>query len=160
MDYDTWMKNKEECQNYDMRPWCKMTEPARIAMINAHAAGAGIEGIGLDGLWFCAPEPRWHKGNIYRVSPSWPGPAKLETKPEYVDKNVFRSIQMYRFIHPEIGEPWRVTTAPSMVGFAGYVYEAAGREWCSPELIFDKQDDGTCRLRVPKAVRLRKGADV
>jgi len=47
-----------------------------------------------------------------------------------------------------------------MVGFAGYVYEAAGREWCSPELIFDKQDAGTFRLRVPKAVRLRKGADV
>ena len=82
LDYDTWMKNKEECQNYDMRPWCKMTEPARIAMKNAHAAGAGIEGIGLDGLWFRAPEPRWHKGNIYRVPPSWPGPAKPEPVPE------------------------------------------------------------------------------
>ena len=160
MNYDTWMKVMAECHNDDMRPWCKMTEPARLAMINAHAAGAGIEGMGLE-EWRRATEPRWHKGNIYRVCPSWPGPANPAPAPEYVDKDVFLVGVTYRFTLPsESGMQWFITLAPSMVGFVGYVYEINGRTAVRPKLLFDSQPDGTYRLRVPKAVRFLKGATV
>ena len=160
MDYDTWMKLRSECHNDDMCPWRKMGEPARIAMINAHASGAGIEVMGLE-EWRRATEPMWHKGNIYRVCPSWPGPAKPEPKPEYVDKDVFLVGVTCRFTLPsEAGMQWAITLAPSMGGFVGYVYSTDGREWCIPTLICDEQDDGTYRLRVPKAVRFLKEAGV
>ena len=157
MDYDTWMKLRSECHNDDMWPWRKMGEPARIAMINAHASGAGIDVMGLE-EWRRATEPRWHRGNIYRVCPSWPGPANPAPAPEYEDKNVFMLGNTYRFIHPEIGERWLATTALGTTGFAGYVYEINGRTAVRPKLLFDAQPDGTYRLRVPKAVRFLKGA--
>jgi len=111
--------------------------------------------------WRRATEPMWHKGNIYRVCPSWPGPAKPEPTPEYVDKDVFRVGVTCRFNLPsDAGMQWAITLAPSMGGFVGYVYSTDGREWCIPTLLVDKQDDGTYRLRVPKAVRFLKGATV
>ena len=160
MNYDTWIKVMAECHNDDMRPWCKIGESARAAMINAHADGAIIEVMGLV-EWRRETEPRWHKGNIYRVCPPWPGPANpaLAPAPEYVDKDVFLVGVTYRFTLPsEAGTQWVITLAPSMGGFVGYVYETDGREWCIPTLLVDKQADGTYRLSVPKAVRFMKGA--
>ena len=81
-----------------------------------------------------------------------------EPKPEYEDKDVFLINMIYRFTMPsDAGMQWVITLAPSMGGFVGYVYSTDGREWCIPTLICDEQDDGTYRLRVPKAVRFLKG---
>ena len=84
-----------------------------------------------------------------------------EPKPEYVDKDVFLVGVTFRFTLPsDAGMQWVITLAPSMGGFVGYVYETDGREWCIPTLLVDKQDDGTYRLREPKAVRFMKEAGV
>ena len=161
MDYDTWMKVRSDCHNDDMRPWCKMGEPARTAMINAHAAGAGIEVMGLE-EWRRSTEPRWHNGNIYRVCPSWPGPANPAPAAEYEDKNVFLVGVTYKFVHHggSNAPSWLITTAMGTIGFAGYVYEINGRTAVRPKLLFDSQPNGTYRLRVPKSVRFLKGATV
>jgi len=111
------------------------------------------------GEWVALSAPSWHCGLPYRVSPSWPGPAKPEPKPEYVDRPVVLVGEAYRFAQPgEDVAHWLIAVAPGLVGFVGYVYATDGRQWCSSALIFDKQDDGTHRLRVPKAVRFLKGA--
>jgi hypothetical protein len=159
LDYATWMKHKSECENDEQVSFQRMSGSAQAAIKDAHAAGAVLEGLWISGDWKTVDGPDWHPGGIYRVAPSWPGPAKLEPAAEYEDKNVFLADEFYRFIHPlEQATRWLLPSAPGSLGFVGYVYATDGREWCSPALISDKQDDGTYRLRVPKAVRFLKGA--
>jgi len=162
LDYDTWQKVKAECENDAQVSFQRMSAEAQKAMQGAHAAGAKIAAVALGGALVTHPDPAWHPGRIYCILPSsWPGPAKPEPKPEYEDKNVFLVGAACRFTLPsEAGMQWVITLAPSMGGFVGYVYETDGREWCIPTLLVDKQDDGTYRLRVPKAVRFLKGATV
>ena len=159
MDYETWMKVKDACLNDDMRPWCRMPDGTRKAMKYAHAAGAIIETLTYMGEWVATENPGWQVGIIYRVAPSWPGPAKPEPAPEYEDKDVFLVGATYRFIRPsEEGTQWFITAAPAMVGFVVYVYEINGGTAVRSKWFFESHTDGTYRLRVPKAVRFLKGA--
>jgi hypothetical protein len=99
----------------------------------------------------------WHNGNTYRVSPAWSGPAKPEPVVEYEDVPIDRNFDKYHYMFARDGEAIRsIVSAPGDPRFAGYVYATDDRKWCSPALICDKQDDGTYRLRVPKAVRFVK----
>ena len=161
MDYDTWQKFKTECENDAQVSFQRMSQSAQMAMQDAHADGAIIASLALGGAWIRQKCPSWYAGSIYCVQPStWTGPAKPEQKPEYVDRKLILGKGMYyvEVPNPANATMWDLNTAPSMFGFAGYVYETDGREWCSPELICDKQPDGTYRLRVPTAVRFLKGA--
>ena len=159
LNYETWMKVKEELHNEEMRPLCKLSKEAQAAMMDAHAAGAIIDALGMIGLWVQAQEPRWHQGNIYRVSPSWPGPAKPEPVVEYVDKDVSRQSGTIWVDNPyNCSARYPITVVASMEGFSGYVYEIVGKDECLPSLIRDRQPDGTWRIRIPKAVRFVKGA--
>ena len=158
MNYETWMVHKAECLNDDTRPWCRLSEPAKSAMIEAHAAGAIIEVVCINGDWVAASTPLWHCGLPYRVSPTWPGPATPAQTPEYVDQPVVVA-DGYRFAQPgEDDAGWLISLATGLVGFAGYVYEADGKDIYLYGLVFDQQPDGTYRLRVPKAVRFLNGA--
>jgi hypothetical protein len=156
MDYVTWMKHKDALQNESWIPWAKWPDYVQKAMSSVEYEHR--EHLNYDGMWMAHAQGGFYCGTAYRVSPTWPGPAKPEPKPEYEDKNVFRSNATYRFIRPEIYERWLLTTAPAMVGFVGYVYEADGKCKIRPRLLFDQQSDGTYRVRVPKAVRFVKGA--
>ncbi len=159
LDYETWMKVKEECRNEDMRPLCKLSSEAQTTMQEAHAAGAMTEQLGIDGSWIECPRPSWYLGNTYRVSPSWPGPAKPEPVVEYVDKDVFRQSGTIWVDNPyTCSARYPLATAASMEGFAGFIYELSDKDMCFAELILDAQTDGTWRVRVPKAVRFVKGA--
>ncbi len=158
LDYDTWMKVKTECENEAQVIFQRMSEPAQAAMKEAHEAGAIIEIVSINGDWVAASIPIWHKGLPHRVSPSWPGPAKPEPVVEYEDKNVFMVGASYRFSHPSEDGRWLLASAPAMVGFCGYIYEDAGKEWCHLYVQSDIQPDGTLRMRIPKAVRFLKGA--
>ena len=162
MDYETWMKNKEECQNEAMRPWCKMSELTRIAMIDAHAAGAKIETLTHMGAWVATENPGWHVGTAYRVSPSCTGPAKPDPKPEYEDCKVLLlgdgTIYTYTYQGKTSAYTRSIDSAVANSRFAGYVYEDDGKDKLNPIPIFDPQPDGTYRLRVPKAVRFMRGA--
>ena len=158
MDYDMWQKVKTECHNEAQVSFQRMSQAAQKAMQDAHVDGAGIEVLVLAGSWDYTSDEKLHAGIIYRVSPSWPGPAKPEPKPEYVDRKVVVA-DGYRFAQPgEDVAHWLISVAPALVGFCGYVYEINGKEKIRPRLIFDQQPDGTHRLRVPKAVRFVKGA--
>jgi hypothetical protein len=159
LDYDTWQKVKEECENIAQVSFQRMSKAAQKAMQDAHADGAKIAGVALGGAWILQKDPSWYPGSIYCVQPStWPGPAKPKPKPEYVDQPVVVS-GGYRIAQPgEDDAHWLISVAHGLVGFCGFVYDADGREWCSPAPIFDQQPDGTHRLRVPKAVRFLKGA--
>ena len=157
MNYETWMVHKAECLNDDTRPWCRMSEPAKAAMKEAHAAGAIIEVVDFVGDWVATSTPIWHKGLTYRVSPTWPGPAKPDQKPEYVDQPVVVA-DGYRFAQPgEDDAGWLISLAPGLGGFCGFVYEADGKDIYLYGLVFDQQPDGSHRLRIPKAVRFVKG---
>ena len=158
LDYETWMKVKSECQNDAQVSFQRMSPEAQAAIKDAWAARAIIEGLWVNGAWAHVSDPDWYPGGIYRVSPSWPGPAKPEPAAEYEDKNVFLVGASYRFIHPSEDGRWLLASAPAMVGFCGYIYEVDGKDKPSPILIFDLHPDGTYRLRVPKAVRFLKGA--
>ncbi len=159
LDYDSWQQVKEECHNEAQVSFQRMSEPAQAAMIKAHKAGAVIDALGLDGVWFHPSYPMWRLGTIYRVSPTWPGPAKPELKPEYVDQKVIMGKGMYYIEVPNrTSALWNINAASSMFGFVGYVYEADGKDIYLYGLVFDQKPDGTHRLRVPKAVRFLKGA--
>ena len=158
ISYETWQNVKEECRNDAQVVLQRMSPEAQNAMKDAHAAGAIIEVVNAFGEWVALSEPSWHCGLPHRVSTSWPGPAKPEPVPEYEDKNVFLAGAAYKFIHPEDGSRWFITSAQGTVGFVGYVYNINGKCKIRPRLLFDKQPDGTYRLRVPKAVRFLKGA--
>ena len=160
LDYDTWQQFKEECWNEAQVSFQRMSPEAQEAMKEAGAAGALTEALGLDGTWvmLVSTYSRWHKGSIYRVSPTWPGPAKPEQKTEYVDRPVVVT-DGYRFAQPGDDDAhWHISFATGLVGFAGYVYEINGKEKLRPRPLFDQQHDGTYRLRVPVAVRFLKGA--
>jgi hypothetical protein len=168
LDYDSWQQVKEECRNDAQVSFQRMSEPAQAAMKEADAAGALTEVLGLAGTWVMLGSTysqwQWHKGNSYRISPSWPGPAKPEPKPEpkpeYVDQPIVVN-SGYRVAQPgEDDAHWLISVAHGLVGFCGFVYEADGKDKLNPILIFDQQPDGTHRLRVPKAVRFLKGATV
>ena len=160
MDYQTWMNVKTECHNDAQVSFQRMSPAAQKAMQDAHVDGAGIEVLVLAGTWYCTSEEKLHAGIIYRVSPTWPGPAKPEPKPEYVDQPVVAA-DGYRFAEPgEDDAGWLISLAPGQVGFCGFVYEADGKDIYLYGLVFAQQPDGSHRLRVPKAVRFLKGATV
>ena len=159
LDYDTWQTVKTECKNDAQVSFQRMSAEAQKAMQDAHAAGAKIASVALGGVLVTQPAPSWYPGGIYCIQPSsWPGPAKPEPKTEYVDQPVF-VIDGYRIAQPgEDDAHWLISVAHGLVGFCGFVYEIDGVDKCRRRLIFDKQPDGTHRLRVPKAVRFLKGA--
>jgi hypothetical protein len=159
MTYDKWLEVREKCWNEEQMALQRMSLMAQTAMKKAHKAGAIIETLQYDGEWAPSHDiPSWNPGKIIRVDPSWPGPPRPEAKPGYVDTPVASDGMIYRIANPTGNTPyWLLPMAPTAVGFAGYVYETDGREWCSPALICDKQPDGSYRLRVPKAVRFVKG---
>jgi len=86
-------------------------------------------------------------------------PDCAEVVAEYVDKDVSRQLGTIWVDNPyNCSARYPLTTATALEGFAGYVYEIVGKDECLPELIRDRQPDGTWRVRVPKAVRFVKGA--
>jgi hypothetical protein len=141
-----------------MLPFCRLSKAAQAAMKEVAAGSALIEMLSLDGTWIRSGEPSWYNGSTYRVSPSWPGPAKPEPVVEYIDKPVVLDGVVYLFAHYTHNEPqWILPMACGIVGFAGYVYlDGFGVERCRARLLFDSLPDGTYRLRVPKAVRFVK----
>ena len=157
MDYETWQKHKTECLNEAQVSFQRMSAEAQSVMQEAHSHGAIIEVVNIFGVWVAVSTQIWHRGLPHRISPTWPGPAKPASAPEYEDKGVFLVGVAYAFTHPVIGERWLLATAPGTTGFVGYVYEDDSKDKLNPILIFDPQTDGTYRLRVPKAVRFLKG---
>jgi hypothetical protein len=157
MDYAEWEKNKDELHNGDMKPFCRFSDEAREVMLAAAKGDARIEVLDKDGFFYRTYSEFFRRGLIYRISPDWPGPAKPEPKPEYVDVSVHTSGGMYVLYHP-CGCVLLLCDAQNNVAFAGYVYEITGVDSYHPRLMFDTHTDGTCRLRVPKAVRFLKGA--
>jgi hypothetical protein len=161
MDYATWMVHKSECENAAQVPFQRMSGSAQAAMKEAGAAGAIIEGLWITGAWGRVSGPDWHPGGIYRVAPSWPGPAKLEPAPQPQPQPEYEDLPV-RLV--DDGH-WRVRVGMLYCflsnvtihrRFAGYVYEINGRTAVRPELLFDSRPDETYRLRVPNAVRFVK----
>ncbi len=159
LDYDTWQNVKTECENDAQVSFQRMSRAAQKAMQDAHVDGARIATIVHGGAWIGQHDPAWFPGGIYRVNPTWTGPAKPEPKPEYVDQPVVLDGVVYKSSNPTGSSPYLLLPmAPAAVGFAGYVYEINGKEKLRPRLLCDQQPDGTYRLRVPKAVRFLRGA--
>jgi hypothetical protein len=157
MNYATWEKYKDELSNETWTALAKWPKDVQDAMRELSPDNTQL--LTYEGLWVDrAASSLYHAGTAYRVNPYWPGPEKPDPVPEYVDMPVFLIGVMYWFTSPgEDGGRWRLTAAPGVVGFAGYVYTGKeGKPECCPAPISDQQTDGTWRLRVPLAVRLRK----
>jgi hypothetical protein len=157
MDYAEWEKHKDELHNESMKPFCRFSDEAREVMQSAEKEGASIDVLDCAGLFRRKQCKGFQGGYAYRVSPYWPGPAKPEPKPEYVDESIHTSGGMYVLYHHSGCVLW-LCDAQNNVAFSGYVYETDGKERVRPRLLFDAQPDGTFRLRVPKAVRFVKEA--
>jgi hypothetical protein len=157
MDYAEWEKHKDELRNESMKPLCMVSYAAREVMRAALNDGAVIEVLDSNGVFGRKYCEGLHSGHIYRISPDWQGPAKPETKTEYMDVAPYVEGAMHVLSHP-MGYKYLLSGAQNYVAFAGYVYETDGKEMIRPRLLFDSLPDGTFRLRVPKAVRFVKGA--
>jgi hypothetical protein len=85
------------------------------------------------------------------------GPAKPDPVPEYEDCKVECKLDRNHYMFTSDAGIRSIAGAPADPRFAGYVYTGKeGKHECCPALIFDGQTDGTWRMRVPLAVRLRK----
>ncbi len=155
ISYETWETYKKELANETWAAWAKW--PADVQQVMSSIDYEHRECLHYDGRWL-THAGGFHPGTAYRVSPSWPGPAKPEPKPEYMDRPVVVT-GGYRFAQPgEDDAHWLIAVANGLVGFCGYVYEIGGKEKIRPRLLFDQQPDGTYRPRIPRAVRFLKGA--
>jgi hypothetical protein len=157
MDYAEWEKYRGELQNGEMRIFRRLSDETRKAMRAAQDAGAPMHVLSFGAMWENVGQVSFAEGLVYRISPDWPGPAKPEPKTEYVDESIHTSGGMYVLYHHSGCVLW-LCDAQNNVAFAGYVYEINGVDSYHPRLMFDTHTDGTCRLRVPKAVRFVKGA--
>jgi hypothetical protein len=156
MDYATWEKHKKELANEGWTAWAKWPADVRDAMRELDSSN--IEVVTHDGHWIPAPPLNgFRPGGAYRVSPSWQGPSKPEPAAEYEHCTVVLAgegtIYTYTYQGKTSTHTRSIDSAVAHSRFAGYV-QLDGK--IRPRLIFDPQKDGTYRLRVPKAVRLRK----
>jgi hypothetical protein len=157
MDYAEWEKHKDELHNEICKPLCRFSMVAREIMKDSANDGAIIEVLDSDG-WFRRKQGKvFQSGHIYRIAHDWPGPAKPEQKPEYMDESISSTCGSYRVCQPGSRFVF-LGDAVNHVDFAGYVYETDGKESVRTRLMFDAQPDGTLRMRVPKAVRFVKGS--
>jgi hypothetical protein len=157
MDYAEWEEYRGELYNDGCKPFCLLSKRAREIMQSALKEGAIIEVLDIAGVFGRKQCKGFHAGYAYRISPDWPGPAKPEPKTEYVDASIDSTCGSYRVCQPGSRFVF-LGDAVNHVYFAGYVYEINGVDSYHPRLMFDTHTDGTCRLRVPKAVRFLKGA--
>lgn len=147
MTYEQWQSVKEECHNAKMVVFCAMSKAAQEAIAEVGRSGGIIELFNMYGVWERKFTTETFPGRLYRVSPSWPGPAKPEPVVEYEDVPVWNNNKRLGY-----GGLY-LDAVRSDFRFAGYVMPDGKLR---PRLTFDSQPDGTYRLRVPKAVRLVK----
>jgi hypothetical protein len=153
MEYATWEKHKKELANETWTAWAKWPKDVQDAMRQVDPEYR--EFLRHDAAWQNAQGTPFLPGNAYRVNPLWPGPAK--PVPEYEDCKVHisgdRSIYTYAYSSGSCSHVRSIECAIVNPRFAGYVMPDGKLR---PRLLFDLQKDGTYRLRVPLAVRLRK----
>lgn len=148
ISYETWEKHKVTLQNESWTPFGKWPTDVQDAMREIEPSLRMY--LEASGMWGGKPVTLF-PGMAYRVSASWPGPAKPEPVAEYDDLPVF--LHKGIFAINSDGYQNCIALANALTRFAGYVMPDGKLR---PRLIFDLQKDGTYRLRVPVAVRLLK----
>lgn len=153
VSYATWEKHKNALANETWTAWDEWPADVQDAMRQVDPEHR--EFLRYDAAWQNAQGALFLPGNAYRVNPDWPGPAKPEPVAEYEDCTVHisrdRSIYTYVYSRGSCLYVRSIECAIANPRFAGYVTDGKLR----PRLLFDLQKDGTYRLRVPMAVRLR-----
>lgn len=144
--------------NDDWIPWDKWHKSYKDSMRDIPYEHVQIISA-MKGVWIPLENDSFYPGCIYRINPNWEGPeVPVEpAKPKYVDYKIFFNKSVYRFTNDEKTD-FYLTTAPAVVGFAGYVYFiGTPSESVVGQLIFTTQsEDKTIRLMVPDAVRFIK----
>jgi hypothetical protein len=172
MDQVTWKEHREELINTVWTPLGRMSERAKALMREARREGAPVEKLLSRGRWIPAKVKCLANGAIYRISPDWTGPTETvpaATNAVYEDKEVTlgpqgvftfnfsgdgkTSTMGFTFNFSGDGKTSTMGFASSCANFVGYVYVKNGIKYCRPRVQFDRQTDGTYRVRKPEAVR-------